>query len=184
MNTIGNGHCTPTISPSKKTCTSRKGLIPGIAPTVGTKERAFVCGTPYHQNSSACCPFAEREITARRALRGKLVRVMALSSGTCHALALFSALLRAERGMMTSAGPSPFLSPFISDPAEVKNVAVSVALNAAVYVSSTRFPKSKITLCGRFQRERNGVASLRCVQDIPRRVGSAVEVRQSSVSPK
>ena len=80
-------------------------------------------------------------------------------------------------GIITSAGASPVLL-------EEKEVAVRLVLNAPVYISSITFPRSNISFCKARQRYANGVPSLRCVQMMPDEVGSAVEVRQSSVSPR
>jgi hypothetical protein len=66
----------------------------------------------------------------------------------------------------------------------LKNVAVRVVLKDAVYTSLTRFPRSKISFCGELHRYIYSVMSFMYVHRMPSTVGSAVEVLQTSVSPK
>ena len=64
----------------------------------------------------------------------------------------------------------------------MKKVAVRVVLYDAVYLELIRLPRSKMIFCGSFQSGRKFEASLTHVHMIPFVVGSAVDVRQISVS--
>jgi hypothetical protein len=99
-----------------------------------------------------------------------------VSSGNMNTLARFDADLLAEMGTIKSA--ASFVLGFI------KNVAVNVVLKYPVYLLSIRLPKSKIIFWGSFQKYRYSDMSLEYVHIIPLTVGSAVEVLQTSVSPK
>ncbi len=62
------------------------------------KVRVLLWSTLLHQNSSSAWPLAETAKTARLALRGKLMVLVALSAGSVNWLTPLVALLRAEMG--------------------------------------------------------------------------------------
>lgn len=144
VNMTGNGQATPAISPSTSNCTSRNGLKPSSVLLENVAMMEF--GTLLHQNSSSACPTAERERIAFSTFRGMVKVFMAWTSGTMKALPDPLADLRAESGTIMSAGFGTF---FVE-----KNVAVNVVSKEPVYVRSTIFPRSKMTLCGCFQSVR------------------------------
>jgi hypothetical protein len=82
--------------------------------------------------------------TARLAFRGKLMVFAAVSAGKMNKLAAFDDDFLAEIGIISAAGST------VSE--YVKNVAVNVVLKKPVYVESIRFPKSKMSFWGWFQK--------------------------------
>lgn len=134
------------------------------------------CSTLLHQNSSAACPQAETEKTARFTFLGKLTVLVALSEGSVKTLAALASPFRAEIGIISDAGSTVSWA--------VKNVAVRVVLKAPVYVESIKLPRSKMSFWVEFQKYMYSVISFMYSHRIPFAVGSAVLVRQTSVSPK
>lgn len=89
---------------------------------------------------------------------------------------MFTADFLAEIGNITSA--------VARESGTVKNVAVNVVKKGPVYVLSIRFPRSKMIFCSVAHNELYCCISLIYSQTIPVEVGSAVDVRNTSTSPR